>query len=80
MNRRIRNRTYGGVRGRGLKGPLLLDRTQKGDFFLTSKCFLPCMPTLGQLPPTTGRRQLLRTLCEPLRPLSLCVENALTPL
>jgi hypothetical protein len=25
MNRRIRSRTYGGVRGRGLKGPLLLD-------------------------------------------------------
>jgi hypothetical protein len=25
MNRRIRFRTYGGVRGRGPKGPLLLD-------------------------------------------------------
>ena len=26
LNRRIRNRTYGGVRGRGLNNPLLLDQ------------------------------------------------------
>jgi hypothetical protein len=30
MNRRIRSRTYGGVRGRGLKGPLLLDAHLRG--------------------------------------------------
>jgi hypothetical protein len=32
MNRRIRFRTYGGVRGRGPKGPLLLDSILKTIF------------------------------------------------
>jgi len=44
MNRRIRNRTYGGVRGRGTKVPLLLDPAGVGAFngaggYLRAVCF-----------------------------------------